>query len=914
MADTPEHRSTAIPLLETKLFAPRWRAGQVSRPRLTARFNDGLNRPLTLVAAPAGSGKTTLLAEWLADPAVARTAAWVSLDEADNDSTLFWSYAIAALRRVRPGVGGTALALLNSPQPPPAASVLAALINDLAALNDDLTLVLDDYHVIAAQPIHDGVGLLLDRLPPRMRLVIASRTDPPLALPRLRARGQLTELRAAQLRFSAAEATAFFDAAPGLTLAPAEIAALAARTEGWIAGMQLAALSIQGRDDAGPFIQAFAGDDRHIVDYLTEEVLDRQPQRMRRFLLDTAILDRMTGALCDAVTGDDDGAAMLEALERGNLFLVPLDDTRTWFRYHHLFAEMLQSRANAADPGYVRQRHLRASGWYERNGFRADAVRHAFAAGDFWRAAELIERGALAMLGNSQEDTLHRWLSALPDDIVRTRPVLSTYYAFALFGRDTLDAAAARLDDAEQWLNTNGAAGDATLGGPSFVDGAAFRSLTGTIAIARAYHAGARGDLAGSVRFAQRALDLLPEEDDLWRGAASALLGIAHWTTGELEAAYTHVAEGVTRLRRTSYVRFQIFGAPILAEIRVAQGRLHEAARILEQAVQVAMQPGEPIWGVADLHVGLSQIHREWGDLETAVQHLARSKELGEHAGLPQSRHRWFIATARIREMTGDFAAAVALLDEAERLYIPGPDPDLQPAAAHRARVWLAQGNLPDALAWVREHNLAPDDTLDFPREFAHLTLARVLLAQYRATRGQRFMDQAETLLDRLRTAAEAGDRAGSVIAILVVQALAAEAREDIAGALAPLQRALLLAEPEGYLRAFIDEGEPMRALLRHAAAEGIASAYVRRLLAAYDEAPPPLTTPDAPAALIEPLTAREIEILRLIAAGMRNQEIADQLFISLPTVKRHIANAYGKLGAGHRTEALVRATELKLL
>jgi LuxR family transcriptional regulator, maltose regulon positive regulatory protein len=914
VADTPGF-DTAVPLLETKHYAPRWRPGQVSRPRLTARLTDGATRALTLVSAPAGFGKTTLLAEWLANAAPELVVAWLSLDASDNDPTLFWSYVIAALQKVRPAVGETALVMLRAPQPPPIESVLTSLLNDVAALDADLTLILDDYHVIDAQPIHDGLAFVLDRLPPRMRLVIASRADPPLALARLRVRGELTELRAAHLRFTPAEAAAFLRAATGLDLAADDVAALEARTEGWIAGLQLAALSMQGRADVAAFIRDFAGDDRYVVDYLVEEVLGRQPERVRRFLLHTAILDRLTGSLCDAVTGEDDGAAMLEMLERGNLFVVPLDDTRRWYRYHHLFTDVLRVHAMAAEPDQVPLRHLRASAWYEGSGFRAEAIRHALAAGDFGRAAELVELAALAMLGNSQEDTLHRWLAALPDDVVRARPVLSAYYAFALFGRDTLDAAEARLKDAERWL-VGPTPLESSAVSMSVADQAAFRSLPGTIAVARAYHAGALGDLAGTVRHAERALDLLPEEDDLWRGAASALLGIAHWTTGALEAAFGRVAESVTRLRRTSYTRFQIFGAPILADIRVAQGRLHEAARIYDQALRVASAPGEPVWGTADLYVGLAEIHHEWDDLETAARYLKESKALGEHAGLPQSRHRWFVAMARLREAEGNLTAALALLDEAERLYVPGPDPDLRPVGALKARVWLAQGNLAEALAWVRERRLTAADDLDYRHEFEHLTLARVLTAQCGREGDPRLCREAVALLDRLLSAAEAGERTGSVIAVLVLQTLAHQARGDIAGAHAALERALTLAEPEGYVRTFVDEGEAMRALLGHAAANGPGSAYTRRLLSAFGEpAPFPSTSLQAVSAeLVEPLTRREVEILRLIAVGLRNQEIADRLCLSVSTVKRHIANAYGKLGVGHRTEALVRAKELKLL
>ena len=909
-----------IPLLETKLYSPKWRPGLISRPRLIERLDQGAERKLTLVSAPAGFGKTTLLAEWLAaTPASERAAGWVSLDETDNDSALFWAYFITALQKVRPEVGESALALLLSPQPPPIESILTTLINQINAIEEDFALILDDFHVIDAQPVHSAIAFLLDHLPPQMHLVIASRTDPPLPLARLRGRGESTELRASALRFTPDEAAAFLTEAMGLDLSAGDVAALETRTEGWIAGLQLAALSMQGRADVPGFIRAFAGVDRYIVDYLVDEVLQRQPERVRSFLLQTSMLDRLSGPLCDAVTGQEDGTGMLQALERGNLFVVPLDDKRQWYRYHHLFADVLQAHAMAEQPDQVPVRHRRASAWYEDNGLRSDAVRHALAAGDVERAAGLVELAALAMLGSSQEGTLHSWLTALPDELVRARPVLSVYYAFSSFGRGGLEAAEARLRDAERWLDTTADVAErreAPAVEMVVVDEAGFKSLPGTIAVARAYHAGAVGDVAGIVTYARRAVDLLPEGDDLWRGAAASLLGIGYWTSGELEAAYRSFAEGRARLQKAGYSQFQIVGVHILADIRMAQGRLREAERIYEQSFRLATEQGDPVWGTADLYVGLSELHRERDDLEAATQHLLRSKELGEHAGLPDTRHRWHVAMARIKEAHGDLDGALGLLDEAERQYVQGADPDVRPVAALRTQVWVAQGRLAEALGWVRERSLSVDDDLSYLREFEHITLARVLIARYLRERDHRSMHEAVGLLERLLTAAVAGARTGSVIEILVLQALAHEARGDVPRALVPLARALTLAEPEGYVRTFVAEGEAMRNLLRHAAAGGTATSYARRLLTAFDKPARPAATPAqvAAAELTEPLTMREVEILRLIAAGMRNQEIADQLFIGLPTVKRHIANAYGKLGVGHRTEAVARANELNLL
>ena len=599
MVDSAGQAVAASPLLETKLYVPRWRTGLVPRPRLIERLDQGTERKLTLVSAPAGFGKSTVLAEWVAaTPASERPAAWLSLDQSDNDPALFWAYFIAALRTVRPGVGEKTLSLLQLPQSPPIEALLGTLLNEINTISHDFVLVLDDYHVIDAQPVHDGTTYLLDHLPPQMHLFIAGRSDPPLPLSRLRGRGEMAELRASDLRFTPDEAAAFLNDAMGLDLSADDVAALETRTEGWIAGLQLAALSMHGREDIPGFITSFAGDDRYIVDYLVEEVLQRQPERVRSFLLQTSILDRLSGPLCDAVTDREDGKVLLEALERGNLFVVPLDDKRQWYRYHHLFGDVLHAHSMEEQPDQIPVRHRRASEWYERTGLPSDAVRHALAGGDFERAAGLIELAAVVMLGSSQEPTLLEWLKALPDELVRARPVLSVYYAFASFGSVGLEAAEARLLDAERWLDTKADKTDrpeAPSAEMVVVDEEGFRSLPGTIAIARAYGAGGLGDVPGIVKYARRALELLPGDDHLWRGAAAALLGIAYWTSGDLEAAHRSMADGIASLKMTDKIHFAIMGTPMLADIRVAQGRLHEAAGIYVQSLQFAMEQGEPI-------------------------------------------------------------------------------------------------------------------------------------------------------------------------------------------------------------------------------------------------------------------------------------------------------------------------------
>src|SRR6266508_1049609 len=895
----------AGPLLETKLHVPRWRRGLVARPRLSERLSRGAESALTLVSAPAGFGKTTLLAQWLAAaPADGRSVAWLSLDQRDNDPALFWTYLVSALKTASQGVGASALSLLQPPQPPSEAG-LVTLLNDLDAISNDVVLVLDDYHVIDARDVQDGMAFLLEHLPPQIHLVIASRTDPALPLARLRGRGELVEIRAADLRFTPDEAAAYLNGVMGLVLTARDVAALEGRTEGWIAALQLAALSMQGRDDVAGFIAGFAGDDRYIVDYLAEEVLDRQPEPVRHFLLQTSILDRLSGPLCDAVTGQDSGKAKLAALERGNLFLVPLDDRRRWYRYHQLFADVLQAHLLDEQPGDVPDLHRRASAWYEQNGTPSEAIRHALAAEDFEQAADLVELAIPAMRKSRQDAALRAWLTVLPDELVRVRPVLNVGFVGALLAGGEFEGVEGRLREAERWLDTPSAE-------MVVVDDEEFRRLPGTIELYRAALALARGDVLGTMRHARRALDLSPEDDHLSRAAPAGLLGLAYWASGELEAAHSAYADCMAGLRRAGHIA-DTFGCAIaLADIRLAQGRPGEAMRTYEQALQhVPEQRGSVLRGTADMYVGMSELHRERNDLYAATQNLLRSQALGEHTGLPQNPYRWRVAMARVGEAEGDLAGAIELIDEAERRYVSDFFPDVRPIPALRARVWVAQGALGEALGWARERGLSVEDDLSYLHEFEHITLARLLLAQYATQRAERSLHEATRLLERLLRAAEAGKRSGSVIEILVLQALAQQVRGDIPAALASLQRALTLAEPEGYVGIFVAEGPPMASLMRAVAKQRIAPSNLRPLLAAVYK-----TEDSTPVkqGLIEPLSERELDVLRLLGTDLAGPDIARELIVSLNTVRTHTRNIYAKLGVNNRRAAVRRATELDLL
>jgi len=918
--ESSKDAGSATPLLETKLYVPRSRAGLVSRPRLIERIRQGAERKLTLVLAPAGFGKTTLLAEWLAGTGGGGKAGWGSLDPSDNEPALFWAYVARALQKVQPSVGALAIARLQSTQPPPTDSVLTALINDISAIDSDLVLVLDDYHVIDAPPVHEGLTFLLDHLPPQMHVVIASRSDPPLPLSRLRARGELTEVRVADLRFTREEASAFLNQVMSLDLSALDTATLEQRTEGWIAGLKLAALSMKGREDVRGFVDAFAGDNRYIADYLVEEVLQAEPERIKRFLLGTAILDRLSGPLCDAIMGEQGSQALLEDLERRNLFVVALDDRREWYRYHHLFADVLQAQSFREDPDRARTFHRRASAWYEAHGSPADAVRHAFGAEDLERAAALLEVAWPERNRSYQSDTWLRRVKALPDALVRVRPVLGMGYAWALLNSGELEAAEPRLRDVERWLDAPAASSERRQVSSTqlvVTDEARFRTLPSELASARVYLAQALGDVPGTVEHAQRALDLVPEGDQAARATGVALLALALWARGDLEAAHRTFADALVAMRATGHTLDAIRGTFVLGDLRVAQGRLREAASIYERGLQLAKEEVNPTAPETDeLYLGLSEVHTEWGDLDAAegfLQTITRSAAGSAYAG---NRQRWCTAMARVREARGDLGGALDLLDEAERHDLRSPLPRVRPIAATKARIWIAQGRLAEAMDWVRSRGLSVEDDLSYVREFEHVTLARLLIARHGARAGERSLDETERLLDRLGTAAEHGGRMGSVIEILVLRSIARQTLGNVRGALDPLTRALGLAEPEGYLRVFVDEGSRMRDLLRHATARGIAGEYTRRVLSAFDEPrrTAAASSPVAAAGAVQSLTTRELEILRLIAAGLRNQEIADHLSISAATVKRHIANAYGKLGASHRTEALVRAKELKLL
>jgi LuxR family maltose regulon positive regulatory protein len=908
-ADAAAVRHPLHPLLATKLHVPRPRTNLVPRARLVRRLQQSLARSLTLVSAPAGFGKTTLLAQWLTDANM--PVAWLSLEAEDNDPTRFLSYLIAALQTLDAQLGTSILTMLRTPQPPSPEAVLAVLTNDLVRQDaGDFTLVLDDYHVITADPIQRGMTFLLEHLPPQMHLILATRADPPLPLARLRARGQLCEVRAADLRFGAAETSAFLHAVMGLDLPAEAIATLESHTEGWIAGLQLAALSLQGRSDVSAFLAAFTGSHRYVLDYLSDEVLARQPPPVQTFLLHTCLLERLSGPLCDAVTGQEGGQAMLEALERANLFVVALDDERGWYRYHHLFAEVLRRQLQQAEPTLLPVLHRRASAWHEQHHLSIEAVQHALAVPDVELAARLIEPIALPALSQGQFTTLLGWMSALPEALVQTRPFLCVYHAGLLALINQLEESEARLLQAERGIQQ--------------LPAEQAQIILGYVLAIRGYIVLLSGDIPQAVSLAHQALALLPEAEVLPRAGALATVDRAYLLSGDVTPATEHAVAAAATFVRTSGILFSnVTGITLLARLYILQGRLRKAAATYEQVVQVVPRPEvlQTLFGSLFYHFSLGDLLREWNHLDAAEQHLAQGMALIKETLTvePFVAILGYAALARLQQARGNTHEALASLDAlaqvAERRHF-APHLVTQGTAV-RAEIELAQGNLAAAIRWADSSGLsANDDDLRYPREGEYLALVRVRIAQARDDPASPFLQDALHLLDRLRESAEAKARMNSALEILVLRALALEVQGERTGALSTLERALVLAAPEGYIRLFVDEGAPMLALLRQAYARGIVSDYVATLLSAFGEQHAPTLPPSSPRSglLLEPLTEREREVLRLLLEGASNREIARRLVLSANTVKRHVYNLCGKLGVQSRAQAIVRARTLHLL
>ena len=906
-------------LLATKLHVPDPRPGFVPRPRLADRLDEGLGRGLVLVCAPAGSGKTALLAGWArCGP---RPAAWLSLDAGDNDPARFWRHAVAALDRVCPGIAARVGPLLGPPPPPSFEGPVTALINELAAQpgTGEVALVLDDYHLIDSQPVHASVEFLLEHRPPGLRLVLASRSDPPLPLARRRARGQLAEVRAADLRFTIEEAAALLQqvaAAPDMALPDAAVAALTARTEGWAAGLQLAALSLRGQADVTGFVAAFTGSHRYVLDFLAEEVLERQSDQVRAFLLETSVLERLSGPLCDAVTGRTGSQALLEQVERAGLFLVPLDEVRGWWRYHHLFADLLRARLQDEQPGRVAPLHRNAAAWSEEHGLADDAIRHAVAAGEMTWAARLIERHFDAVYYlRGEAATVQRWLSALSAELVESRPRLLLAQSLMAAASGRVEAAEPLLDAAER---TSAGAAQEPFEPTAGRAASMLVNVPALIAIHRSYLSELRNDADGAAAFASKALAASSAGEWLLDSMTRWNLAVADWLCGRLAEAERAFVSGIAGRQAAGLPTWSAWGSYELGQVQRAQGRLDAAVRTCQQALEFTAPPGRPpLPAAGPAHVSLGEVAYQRNELDDAIRHVTEGIRLSRQFVYTMPLAAGLATLAWIRQASGDPAGALEAIGEAGQA-APGPPGLVNPVPAQRARLLLAQGDEGAAARWTEECGFGADDEPDYPREPGHLVLARVLLAQDQSGRALR-------LLDRLHAAAAAQNRIGSVIEAGALRALALAASGEEAAAVAALAGALTLACPQGYVRVFADEGPPMAALLGRliaaqrsgSAAAGVPLGYLARLLRAFGpEHAVPDTGPGTAAVsgIVEPLTSRELEVLGLLAAGRSNQAIAGQLVVTLNTVKKHVSHVLDKLGAANRTEAVTRARELDLI
>jgi LuxR family transcriptional regulator, maltose regulon positive regulatory protein len=904
-------------LVHTKMAFPRTRTEMVKRQRLTQELRRAGGAALVLVSAPAGFGKTTLVAAALDD---GTPVAWVSLDARDGDGNRFWAYTLHALEAASPGCASVALTMLEAGNAG-FEQVVAGLVNELSVRPDPLTLVWDDYHLADTAEVSDSVALLLEHRPPQLHLVLSTRADPALPLSRLRARGQLVEFRAADLRFTAEETGLYLNRVHSLGLAAGDVEALGSRTEGWAAALQLAAVSLRGREDATAFIASFAGDDRYVVDYLVDEVLDQQPTHLRRFLLDTSVLDRLCGPLCDAVTGpaaDMPGSAVLEMFERRNLLLVPLDDQRRWYRYHHLFGDVLQAKLLAERPEDVAGLHARATDWYDAAGEVEAAVRHAFAADDLDRAADLIEMATPELRRHRAEGLLRSWVPLVPVEVLAQRPVLASNLVGALMASNKYDGIGDRLDALERAL----ASPPESL---TIRDEVEWARLPAVVATHRAGLALVAGDLPATLAHADAALARAASDDRLTVAAASALKGLASWADGDLLTALRGYQAATQHLAATGHVSDALGCTVTVVDLELQRGNLDAAQNAAERALELAEAPvghlegpgGEVVRGTADMWTALARVAWERGNTKEASQHLHRAGDLGEAAGLPQQPYRWRVAMAHLRESDGDTTAATALLSEAERLFNGDFSPDVRPVPAVLARMHLRVDDLPAARSWAAAAGVSADDELNYLREYEHLTLARLLLAEHQATSDPQLLDQTAELLGGLHMAAVEAERTAAQVEALLLLAVVADAADRTDDALVRVQSAAELTRPRGWVRPFLEAGPRAVELLGLLPGEAQFAAAVVAGAGGPSHPASPSVTSLTPAggqlALVEPFSSRELDVLRLLGSDLDGPAIARYLGVSLPTVRTHTQHIYAKLGVNNRRAAVRRAHQLHL-
>ncbi len=912
-ADAPDQDA----LLSTKLSVPPVRSALVARQRLVKQLDAGMSGRLLLVTGPAGSGKTTLLSNWLQSSSL--PVAWLSLDASDNDPVRFWTYVIASLQKIQPGLAAHLITMFPVGKTRSLETTMTAFINTLATLSEDIVLVLDDYHVIESQPIHDAITFLLDYMPSRFHLALASRSNPPFPLPRLRARGLLLEIAAHDLRFSRDEAEAFFHHVMDINLSHEDITLLTKRTEGWVAGLHLVSLALRGRQNVARFVADFQGNHRYILDYLATEVLQRQPELIQQFLLQTSLLDRFNGSLCDAVTGQQNSQSLLGQLEQSNLFLVPLDEQRSWYRYHQLFAGFLNERLRLAFPDMLHTLHHRAAQWHIRHGLIMEAIHHALAAHEFSLAAYLIQKMAHTMLMRREVTTLLGWLAALPATIIEDTPHLSLVYAWALIHTNQLEAVEQHLQSAESAIEA----------GKTLAD---IPSVQGEIAAIRARVAAFQGDSSRTIELSQQALALLPEKVAHVRGEVALNLGIAHISKGDTTAANKAFLQSREISVSAGNLRTAMLAIRYLALVQVDLGLLHQAAETYRHGLSIAHTMGEAMLPPPGfMHLGLAELLYEWNRLEEATLHLEEAIERGQRGGDVKIWLMSYLLLAKVKRACGDMEGVASILERVERL--------IQQAHFTRARLWLEtdralaaieQGNSAAAANWVQTCGLDADAAPSLALEYEYFILAHMLLAQGKT-------GQAIHIASHLLRLSEEQERTGVMISNLALLAAAYETANNTKRAMSMLAYALSLAEPQGYIRTFVNEGPVLAQVLKKMRKTSVARRsqnnnhlwtfslpYIDTLLAAFDTTSTSHSLPlnengyhqniQPQPTLSESLSERELEVLHLIAAGQSNREIAQQLIVGLNTVKTHIKSIYAKLDVHTRTQALLRAQSLRLL
>jgi LuxR family maltose regulon positive regulatory protein len=897
------------PILLTKLFIPENRPELVSRSHLVDQLNNGLHRKLTLISAPAGFGKTTVVTNWLhsqeGDALSPFLIGWLSLDEDDNDPVRFLTYLITALNRI-PGleteIGVGALQMAQASQPPPPQTILTAVINEIAMISNKIVLVIDDYHLIDNQPVHDALVYLLENLPPQLHLVITTREDPPIQISRLRTRGQLNELRAVDLRFSSTETDEFMNQIMGLGLSAKDIAALENRTEGWIAGLQLAAISMQGRSDIPNFIQSFTGSHHFVIDYLVEEVLKHQSEDIRDFLLQTSILDRLTGSLCDAITGQENGQGTLEALERGNLFIIPLDEERHWYRYHHLFGDLLRQRLRQTHKDHLPDLQIKASDWFDRQGRPREAIKHSLAAGDYERAGKLIESVSIDVMEQGGNSTVVRWLSSLPDQVIKDRAYLCVLQAWVLLYSGEIEMAESRLQDAEKALEIQCHEDDGR--NPEIINGLIYTNW--------AYLTFLRGQHDQTIEYAQKALDELPDNVPLFRAQTGIYLGVAYRYQGQLQEALSIYNE-ILPIAQQLKGRIAVQVSQNLGDLLWQMTKLNQAQAILEKALDITEQHvGRPDMTYCGfIYVLLGRILHQRDELTEAAKLIKKGFSLCKDWNLPEITALSCLDLANIYWTLGKHDEARESYQGAINLFSDFSVWGRKYAEASKAKFELALGNLESVDQWAQSNDISTEGDFLFHRENEYFALLRLLIAQNKFEEAFAF---AERLL---HISQETGNKRAELESLILLAIC--NFRDGITDvALEYVEEALRIAEPEDFIRIFVDEGKPMARLLYEILSREISPEYVQKLLAAFPNVEPEKELMSKPivsdSEWIEPLSEREIEVLQLIAEGLSRQEVAEKLFLSLNTVKTHARNIYSKLGVNNQMQAVGKARGLGLL